>query len=168
MAVAEQLHFTFSWYVLGWSGSAIPLSSMFNNCCALLCTFLSQNVVRNRTALRRKCKVIKDVDQSGYIQSKELSKKKNLFPIHWIEGWVRLRALLGMEARGKIFCLCRGWYPGRSVRSQTLYCLSYPHTKYNKVSRSTTAPLSRSSDTRHHLTNISFRAAFLFLHSRFL
>jgi hypothetical protein len=40
---------------------------------------------------------------------------------HWTGGWVGTRAGLDAEARGKILCLCRGSYPGRPVRSQTLY-----------------------------------------------
>jgi hypothetical protein len=44
---------------------------------------------------------------------------------HWTRGWVGPRAGLDAEARGKILCLCRGSNPGRPVRSQTLYWLSY-------------------------------------------
>jgi hypothetical protein len=36
------------------------------------------------------------------------------------------RAGLDAKARRKILCFCRGSYPGRSVRSQILYWLSYP------------------------------------------
>jgi hypothetical protein len=45
---------------------------------------------------------------------------------HCTGGWVGPRAGLDAEARGKILCLCRGTNPGRPVRSQTLYWLSYP------------------------------------------
>jgi hypothetical protein len=38
--------------------------------------------------------------------------------IHWIGGWMGLRAGLDTEARGKILCLCRGSSPG-PVCSQT-------------------------------------------------
>jgi hypothetical protein len=31
-----------------------------------------------------------------------------------------------VQARGNILCLCQGSNPGRPVRSQTLYWLSYP------------------------------------------
>jgi hypothetical protein len=44
---------------------------------------------------------------------------------HCIGGWVGPRAGLDAEARRKILCLCRGSNPGRPVRSQTLYWLSY-------------------------------------------
>jgi hypothetical protein len=44
---------------------------------------------------------------------------------YWIGGWVSPRAGLDAGARRKILCPCRGSNPGRSVRSQTLYCLSY-------------------------------------------
>jgi hypothetical protein len=47
---------------------------------------------------------------------------------HCTGGWVGPRAGLDTEARGKIFCPCRGSNPGRPVRSQTLYCLSYKQT----------------------------------------
>jgi hypothetical protein len=40
------------------------------------------------------------------------------------------RAGLDAEVRGKILCLCRGSNPGRPVRSQTLYRLSYYQKKY--------------------------------------
>jgi hypothetical protein len=43
---------------------------------------------------------------------------------HCTGGWVGPRVGLDAEARGKI--LCRGSNPGRLVRSQTLYWLSYP------------------------------------------
>jgi hypothetical protein len=45
---------------------------------------------------------------------------------HWTGGWVGPRADLDAKARRKILCLCRGLNPGRPVRSQTLYWLSYP------------------------------------------
>jgi hypothetical protein len=32
--------------------------------------------------------------------------------IHWIGGWVGLRAGLDTEVRRKILCLCRGWGNG--------------------------------------------------------
>jgi hypothetical protein len=38
---------------------------------------------------------------------------------------VGLRAGLDTKVKGKILCPCRGSNPGRPVRSQTLYCLSY-------------------------------------------
>jgi hypothetical protein len=44
---------------------------------------------------------------------------------HCTGGWLVPRAGLDAEARGKILCLCWGLNPGRPVRSQTLYCLSY-------------------------------------------
>jgi hypothetical protein len=44
---------------------------------------------------------------------------------HWTGGWVGPRAGLNAGARRKILCPCRGSNPDRSVRSQTLYCLSY-------------------------------------------
>jgi hypothetical protein len=44
---------------------------------------------------------------------------------HCIGGWVGPRAGPDAEARRKILCLCRRSNPGRPVRSQTLYCLSY-------------------------------------------
>jgi hypothetical protein len=44
---------------------------------------------------------------------------------HWTGGWVGPRAGLDAEARRKILYLCRGSNPGRPVRSQTLYWLSY-------------------------------------------
>jgi hypothetical protein len=44
---------------------------------------------------------------------------------HWTGGWVSPRAGLDAKARRKILCLCRGSNPGRPVRSQTLYWLSY-------------------------------------------
>jgi hypothetical protein len=47
---------------------------------------------------------------------------------HCTGGWVGPRAGLDAEARGKILCLCRGSNPGRLVRRQTLYLLSYPGT----------------------------------------
>jgi hypothetical protein len=48
---------------------------------------------------------------------------------HWIGGWVGPRAGLDAEARRKILCLCQGSNPGRLVRSQTLYWLSYPGSR---------------------------------------
>jgi hypothetical protein len=45
---------------------------------------------------------------------------------HCTGGWVGPRASLDAEARGIILCLCRVSNPGRSVRSQILYWLSYP------------------------------------------
>jgi hypothetical protein len=45
---------------------------------------------------------------------------------HWIGGWVGPRAGLDADAREKILCLCQVSNPGHPVRSQTLYCLSYP------------------------------------------
>jgi hypothetical protein len=44
---------------------------------------------------------------------------------HLSGGRVGPRAGLDAEARGKILCLCRESNPGRPVRSQTLYWLSY-------------------------------------------
>jgi hypothetical protein len=44
----------------------------------------------------------------------------------WTGGWVGFRAGLDAGARRKILCLCRRLNPGRPVRSQTLYSLSYP------------------------------------------
>jgi hypothetical protein len=44
---------------------------------------------------------------------------------HWIGGWVSPRAGLNAQFTRKILCLCRWSNPGRSVRSQTLYWLSY-------------------------------------------
>jgi hypothetical protein len=44
---------------------------------------------------------------------------------HWTGGWVGPRAGLDAEARRKVLCLCRRSNPGRPVRSQTLYRLSY-------------------------------------------
>jgi hypothetical protein len=41
-------------------------------------------------------------------------------------GWVGPRAGLDAETRRKILCPCRGSNPGHPVRSQSLYCLSYP------------------------------------------
>jgi hypothetical protein len=40
---------------------------------------------------------------------------------HYTGGWVGLGTGLDAEARGKIFCLCRGSNPDRPVRCQTLY-----------------------------------------------
>jgi hypothetical protein len=45
---------------------------------------------------------------------------------HWTGDWVGPRAGLDAEARRKILCFCRGSNPGRPVRSQSLYWLSYP------------------------------------------
>jgi hypothetical protein len=45
---------------------------------------------------------------------------------HCTGGWVGPRAGLDAEVRGKILCLSLGSNPGRSVRGQTLYWLSYP------------------------------------------
>jgi hypothetical protein len=45
---------------------------------------------------------------------------------HCTGGWVGSRAGLDAGARRKIICFCRGSNPGRPVRSQTLYWLSYP------------------------------------------
>jgi hypothetical protein len=45
---------------------------------------------------------------------------------HWTGGWVGLRTSLDAEARKKILCLYLGSKPGRPVRSQPLYWLSYP------------------------------------------
>jgi hypothetical protein len=45
---------------------------------------------------------------------------------HWTGGWVGPRAGLDAEARGKILCLCWGSKPGRPVRSQAPYWMSYP------------------------------------------
>jgi hypothetical protein len=45
---------------------------------------------------------------------------------HCTRGWVDLRAGLDTEVRGKILCPCLGSNPGRPVRSETLYWLSYP------------------------------------------
>jgi hypothetical protein len=45
---------------------------------------------------------------------------------HWTGGWEGPRAGLDAEARRKILRLCWGSKPGPPVRSQTLYCLSYP------------------------------------------
>jgi hypothetical protein len=45
---------------------------------------------------------------------------------HCTGGWVGPRAGLDAETRGKILCPCRGSNPGRPVRSQSLYWLSYP------------------------------------------
>jgi hypothetical protein len=44
---------------------------------------------------------------------------------HWIGGWVDLRAGFDAEAKRKILLDCRGPIPGRPVRNQTLYWLSY-------------------------------------------
>jgi hypothetical protein len=44
---------------------------------------------------------------------------------HCTGGWVGPRAGPDAEVRGKVLCLCRGSHPGRPVRSQTLYRLSY-------------------------------------------
>jgi hypothetical protein len=49
---------------------------------------------------------------------------KGLSGTHWTGCWVGPRAGLDAEARRKI--LCRGLNPGRLVRSQPLYWLSYP------------------------------------------
>jgi hypothetical protein len=46
--------------------------------------------------------------------------------IHWTGGWVGPRAGLDAGARRKTLCLCRVSNPGRPVRRQSLYCLSYP------------------------------------------
>jgi hypothetical protein len=46
----------------------------------------------------------------------------------WTGGWVDPRAGLDTEVRGQILLPLPGiepWSPGRPVRSQTLYCLSY-------------------------------------------
>jgi hypothetical protein len=43
----------------------------------------------------------------------------------WTGGWVVPRAGLDAETLRKIFCLCRGSNPGRTVRSQLLYRLRY-------------------------------------------
>jgi hypothetical protein len=48
---------------------------------------------------------------------------------HWIGGWVGSRAGLDAEARRKILCPCRRSNTDGPVRSQTLYCLSYPGSK---------------------------------------
>jgi hypothetical protein len=45
---------------------------------------------------------------------------------HCTGGWVGPRAGLDAETRRKILCPCRGSNPGRPVRSQSLYWLSYP------------------------------------------
>jgi hypothetical protein len=50
--------------------------------------------------------------------------------IHCTGGWVGPRAGLDTEDRGKIVCPRRGSNPGRPARSQTLYCLSYPGSRY--------------------------------------
>jgi hypothetical protein len=57
---------------------------------------------------------------------------------HWSGGWVVPRAGLDAEARRKSLCFCRGSNPGRPVRSQTLYWLSYPdpsgiYSSWNKI-----------------------------------
>jgi hypothetical protein len=52
---------------------------------------------------------------------------------HWIGGWMSTRAGPDAEARRKILCSCRGSNPGRPVRGQTLYWLSYPGFKNNKA-----------------------------------
>jgi hypothetical protein len=44
---------------------------------------------------------------------------------HCTGGWVGPRDGLDAEVRGKILCTCRWSNPGRPVRSQTLYWLSY-------------------------------------------
>jgi hypothetical protein len=44
---------------------------------------------------------------------------------HCTGGWVDPTAGLDAEARRKILCFCRESNPGRPVRSQTLYWLSY-------------------------------------------
>jgi hypothetical protein len=44
---------------------------------------------------------------------------------HCTGGWVGPRAGLDAEIRGKALCPCRGSNPGRPVRSQALYRLSY-------------------------------------------
>jgi hypothetical protein len=44
---------------------------------------------------------------------------------HCIGGWMGPRAGLEAEIRGKTLRLCRGSIPGRPVRSQALYRLSY-------------------------------------------
>jgi hypothetical protein len=44
---------------------------------------------------------------------------------HSTGGWVGPRAGLDAEVRGKILSFCRGSKPGRPVRSQTLYWLSW-------------------------------------------
>jgi hypothetical protein len=44
---------------------------------------------------------------------------------HCTGGWVGPRAGMDTEGREKILCLCLGSNPGRPVRSQTLYWLSY-------------------------------------------
>jgi hypothetical protein len=37
--------------------------------------------------------------------------------VHWIVGWVGLKAVLDKEAKGKVICLCRGSNPSGSKRS---------------------------------------------------
>jgi hypothetical protein len=44
---------------------------------------------------------------------------------HWEGGWVGPRAGLDKGTGRKILCLCQGSNPGRPVRSQSLYWLSY-------------------------------------------
>jgi hypothetical protein len=51
---------------------------------------------------------------------------------HCAGGWVGPRADLDADVRGKILCLCRGSNPGRPVRSQTLYWLSYPGSAWER------------------------------------
>jgi hypothetical protein len=66
------------------------------------------------------------------------------------------RAGLDAEVRGKILCLCRGPNPGRPVRSQTLYWLSYPGSCYLCVTifkskyTELISPVTGTADRRHH------------------
>jgi hypothetical protein len=81
-----------------------------------------------------------------------LSPAERALGTHCIGGWVGPRAGLDAETRRKIFCLCLESKPGRPVRSQTLYWLSYPSSarqvywfkipEYSFCFRSTLLPLT--------------------------
>jgi hypothetical protein len=67
---------------------------------------------------------------------------------HWTGGWVDPRAGLDNEARGKILSPLRGIEPrspGRPVRSQTLYWLSYPGSHLLRYGLYITLLFNRSS-----------------------
>jgi hypothetical protein len=65
------------------------------------------------------------------------------------------RAGLDAEVRGKILRLCRGSNPGRPVRSQTLYRLSYRlFTKYYYGGR------IKDAETHGHVAEIYAKLCF--------
>jgi hypothetical protein len=85
------------------------------------------------------------------------SPRERTLDTHWLAGWVGLRAGLDTEARGKVFCVCRGSNPGRPLCSQTLYWLSDPARIEPERDKSGFALYGQSNCRRFHGTIFPIR-----------